>query len=862
MSVFSLMPERHARLLRWLMLAISVLLIGSLFIPGLVVPAGMVPLCADSGDLICRTHRQPGIGLIWGTVVPIALLLIVLSHEIWRRICPLSFVSQLGRALGYQRSLTGKGGRTSVAKVESKSWLARHHLQLQWTLLISGMCLRLLVVNGSPFWLGILLITTFLAAMVVGWAFNGKAWCQYICPLGPVETVANGMRGSLGTPAHVGKSSSFTQSICRTITSDGREQKACVGCQAPCIDIDIERSFWQSLRGKRGLSWAWYSYPGLVFGFFFLMEATAKAAGFEELPLGYLRSGAWAFDAGLPHRAWLPLVDALPIPRILLIPLALTFAGWASVWLFRGLEDVLSARYQRQQVPQPADRAIQHARLIATFVAINGFFWFVDPLQGALGTHGGQLVRSLVLVVMAIWLFRSWHRDQSTYRRESASDSLRRQLCDLPGLEVALDGRSLEALSPDEVFTLVKALPAVGIQQGRGVYREVMAEMLRTGRLETASALLELQELRQTLQLEDADHHAVLRELIEDQPDLLAHDNFQRQVDDLRHEAAVEGMEDLLRIAGLEIIDLSTLQPELLERLERLRLDCGLEDTDWQEILKRFGPQGELEQERLQHQRQVWLEEAGLAANLAQLAVTDPLLRPLQRALTMRLEDRHQLLQPRLIAAGMEALPDEVAAAGGLDEALDLLWHDPDPDTAGWVLMVERERYPDQVGRRLDDPRAGLGVSAFLTSQRLAETDPDQAEYSVLASSSLFADLLPAGLLWVARQGSIQSLSAGEMVMEKGATSDFIALVIDGEVQLRTATGKDVVLGIGSTVGEMGLIRDEPRSSTVIAGSDGVRLFVLPSQAFEDLLHRSRTFSRGLLAQLAQRLGSVSMASN
>ena len=193
--------------MRWLMLLISVLLIGSLFIPALKVPAGMVPICSDSGDLICRMHRQPGIRLIWGTVVPIILLLIVLSHEIWRRICPLSFVSQLGRALGYQRTLTGKGGRTSVAKVDSKSWLARHHLQLQWSLLISGMCLRLLVVNGSPFWLGILLLTTFLAAMVVGWAFNGKAWCQYICPLGPVETVVNGMRGCLGTPAHVGKSS-------------------------------------------------------------------------------------------------------------------------------------------------------------------------------------------------------------------------------------------------------------------------------------------------------------------------------------------------------------------------------------------------------------------------------------------------------------------------------------------------------------------------------------------------------------------------------------------------------------------------------------------------------------------------------
>ena len=854
MSPLTNFSEPQARVMRWLMLLLSVLLVGSLLIPGLNLPANFVPICANSGDLTCQIHRQPGIRLIWGTVVPIALLLIALSHQIWRRICPLSFVSQLGRSLGFQRTVIAKGGRLSVAKVEQKSWLGRHHLQLQWSLFISGLCLRLLVVNGSPFWLAILMIITFLAAMIVGWAFNGKAWCQYICPLGPVETVINGMRGCLGTPAHVGKSSMLTQSTCRTISSDGKELKACVGCQAPCIDIDLERSFWQTLRGKRGLAWAWYSYPGLVFGFFLLMESTLNGAGFENNQLGYLRSGAWAFDAGLPHRAWLPLIDAVPMPRILLIPLSLTLAATASVWLFRGLEWALSDRYQREKDTQHADRAIQHSRLIATFVAINGFFWFVDPLQGALGADGGQLIRSLVLIFMSIWLFRSWRRDQSTYRRESASDSLRRQLHDLPGLELALDGRSLDALSPDEVFTLVKALPAVGIQQGRVFYREVMVEMLRTGRLETASALLELQELRQTLQLEDVDHHAVIRELAEDQPDLLDHDNFQRQTDDLRREAVTEGLEDLLRITGLEVLDLPKLQPNLLERIDRLRLDCGLDDNDWQMMLKRFGPRGEFERERLNQQRNLWIEEAALEASLKQLAVIDPMLRPLKRALTLRLDDRRQLLQPRLLAAGMDALPVQVAAAGDLQATFELLWRDPDPDTAGWVLMLERERYPHQVARRLQDPREGLSNSAFLTSQRLGEADPNRDEYSVLASSSLFADLLPAGLLWVAQHGFMHSFSEGDIVMEKGAESDCLALVIDGDLQLRTLTGNDVVLGTGATVGEMGLIRNEPRAATVIAGPNGARLFILPSHTFEDLLHRSWAFNRGLLAQLAQRL--------
>jgi hypothetical protein len=74
-----------------------------------------------------------------------------------------------------------------------------------------------------------------------------------------------------------------------------------------------------------------------------------------------------------------------------------------------------------------------------------------------------------------------------------------RQLRGLPGLEAALDGRTLESLSPQEVFTLVKAMPALGRKQGRHLYGEVMAEMLRTGRLERVKAHRELQELRQIL---------------------------------------------------------------------------------------------------------------------------------------------------------------------------------------------------------------------------------------------------------------------------------------------------------------------------------------------------------------------------
>ncbi|MEB3172989.1 MAG: cyclic nucleotide-binding domain-containing protein, partial [Cyanobacteriota bacterium] len=602
------------------------------------------------------------------------------------------------------------------------------------------------------------------------------------------------------------------------------------------------------------LAWAWYSYPGVVLAFFLLMEAAVEGSDLLPDPLGYLRSGAWAFDAGLTQRIWLPLEGAPAVPRLLWIPLVLSAAGALSVRLFQALERGLSRRYQQQGYSQSDDRALLHARLLATFLAINTFFWFVDPLQGLLGPHGAQVQRSLVLCLTAVALFRGWSRDQAMYRRESVSDSLRRQLHDLPGLDAALDGRQLEALSPQEVFTLVKALPAVGRQQARALYQGVMTEMLRSGRLERATSLLELADLRQTLGLDDADHHAVVSLLAEEQPHLLDRDRLQRQGDALRRAAAVEAIDELLRVAGVAVLQPANLPPALQERLDQLRAEVGLDQEQWLAVLGSFGPRGEVERQRLEGLRASWLTEEGLRALLTQLACSDPLLRPLAQVMTRRAQLLGEELAARLQAAGLDPLPSVVPPAGDLKQVMDLLWRDPDPDTAGWVLMLARERDPERAARYLQDPRSGLPDSAFLLSQRRGEIDPDRDEFSSLVASQLFADLSPEGLLWVARQGHLLTLTPGQMAMDKGDAGDWLAVVIAGDVRLQSAAGQQVVLDVGSSVGEMAVITGAPRSQRVAAGPEGACLFVVPRESFEELLRRSRLFGRELLAQLAERL--------
>ena len=97
------------RLVRWTLLIGWGLLIASLFWP-------VVGLNSNS--------------VFWGTVVPFGLIIIAaVSHELWRRICPLAFISQLARALDRQRRRPGKRGKPEIVKIPPDSWLGQHHMQ-------------------------------------------------------------------------------------------------------------------------------------------------------------------------------------------------------------------------------------------------------------------------------------------------------------------------------------------------------------------------------------------------------------------------------------------------------------------------------------------------------------------------------------------------------------------------------------------------------------------------------------------------------------------------------------------------------------------------------------------------------------
>ncbi|MBM5821472.1 MAG: cyclic nucleotide-binding domain-containing protein [Cyanobacteria bacterium K_Offshore_surface_m2_011] len=907
MQLLSTWSEGAAHTVRSLLLAGWLLLIATLVVPGL----DPWPVDVNTCGPIQSCHSHQGNQIFWGVVVPTGILILVLlSHELWRRICPLAFVSQTFRALGLQRTVAGRNGRREVVRVEPTSWLGRHHVQLQWGLFVAGLSLRVLLLNSHTVALAVFLVLTLVAALAMGWAYGGKAWCQYICPMAPVQTVLTGPRSLLGSPAHLQTGSRITQSMCRTVDASGKVQSACVACQAPCIDIDSERTYWQSLSGKRGLAWAWGSYPGLVIAFFLLVETSSREG------VDALRSGLWAYDTEPIHRLLTPLGDGrwtLHLPRLLTIPALLLLAGWLSVQLFQALRGWLLRQLSTLPPERAQELATQRSRLLASFAGVNAFFFFADPSLGVAGPLGGQLIRSLVLVVSGMWLHRGWRRERATYIRESTSTSLRKQLERLvPDLARYLDGRAIGELSSEEVFTLARVLPAHMSDTNRRIYREVLADLFSSGRLERAASLVQLDELRLSLGLVEEDHHAALRELAIEDPRILQLNPQQLEIRFLRQAAAAEAIDELLLLTGAADLAELAARPAWRDQLERIRRTHHLDDACWQKLQARFGPSSEQSRRRLQQ----WIESltAQIAArrSLAQAAAEEPMIRPLlptiDRQLTSLLVTMAPALraleEPALAAAGdaepqeplrlqtaalLPLLPESLIAqvrlrdlplpAPRLDLAaeriaclpdplavLEGLWQDPDPDTALWVLWLLDRLAPERGQALRQVPRLGPSNA---TLDRLLRYEPLPELRSVvqLLRAPLVADLSPAALLSMLRLGDLRTLEPGAVLFELGDQADTVTILLEGSCEVLRPDGaaasdapslrRVALLRPGEPIGEVAYFADHCRRSTVRVAEEPVRAMVFRSTQFEQLLLQSPEFSRGLLRQLSVKIDDL-----
>ena len=285
-----------------------------------------------------------------------------------------------------------------------------------------------------------------------------------------------------------------------------------------------------------------------------------------------------------------------------------------------------------------------------------------------------------------------------------------------------------------------------------------------------------------------------------------------------------------------------------------MRQGSGLDDSAWEECLQSFGAKGTWEQQRLEKLSDRWRWMTGLQATLLNDSKQEPLFIPLVNCLNQRQKLLRHDLNPTRAASGLEPLPESIEATGSTEEALNLLWLDPCPDTACWILMLDQLEHADGSARPIRATRDYLGSSAFLEEQQRSEVDPELRQcFRALLQASFFSDLTPEGMLWLTNQGQITRIPPEGSIVQRGDNIDHMSVVVRGTVELIDDVGEQHLLSCGETIGELSVIIGTPQRASGRAGKDGAVLFTVPAGIFDELLRRSPNFNRGLIKELAER---------
>ncbi len=146
-----------------------------------------------------------------------------------------------------------------------------------------------------------------------------------------------------------------------------------------------------------------------------------------------------------------------------------------------------------------------------------------------------------------------------------------------------------------------------------------------------------------------------------------------------------------------------------------------------------------------------------------------------------------------------------------------------------------------------------------MLAKEFESTESSQEELvDFIINLPLFEFLEMDDLNEVARRMAFLDIEPGDVLFQEWEKADFACFIESGELDVTKKTGPEkseviATLRRGRSIGEMSIINNFPRSSTVIARSKG-KLAILPRSSFEDLLDKEVDIGIKILKGLANLL--------
>ncbi|WP_310481282.1 cyclic nucleotide-binding domain-containing protein [Chamaesiphon sp. VAR_48_metabat_403] len=775
------------------------------------------------------------------------------------------------------------------------------------------MCGRILFFNADRLVLALWILFTIAAAIAVGYLYGGKSWCNYFCPMAPVQQIYSEPGGLFSSHAHT-SDTTITQSMCRTVLPDGKEQSACVACQNPCIDIDSERAYWDGL-SKPESSWLRYGYVGLVVGYFVYYYLYAGS-------WDYYFSGAWARQtnqlSSLLSPGFYIFGYTINVPKIVAVPITLGIFTWLGDRAGRSIERAVKGYNLRRARPL-APEVIKHRIFtLLTFIIFNFFFIFGGRPLVQLMPIWGQYIYELSLVLLStLWVYQTWHRSADLYTRENLASRFRKQLEKLQ-LDVSqfLEGRSLSDLNTHEVYILAKVLPGFTREKRHTAYKGVVREALAEGYANYSSSLEVLQQLRQELGITNDEHREVLEELGIEDPQLLD-PNRQRSLENqIRLTGYTKSLERLMLLQKKQSTDSNNTFDNLLaqspDEISALRRQYSIDPQEEAWILSGIAPEASninraefllsqlpaliqcyraLHQPILQAHLPVLLllrdsihhkKELIVRTILGVLEIqTDPAALAIGKELgtlapailgeLLATDNWQHRLQPEILS-NLNPLSESgnvCALDYGSEEilaALETLLIDLNPTIQSACLYIIAQLDLAQSQQLAIDCQSDSPLlqetTAIIRSQATASppliTFPLLEKVVYLANSDFFNRMQGETLIALASRAEVRTFNNKEVITEAGDTCRELLLLIAGSADIHFYLDDRQIrieqLHLGQTLDELEVLAHSDSQNTIVASSDLTRILAVPVNAFDDLLDRDRDFSRRVLELESRQL--------